>query len=115
MAETVPSTGSGGPSSERVPARARAGFERALFSTRLAVLVAVVGSLAAALAMLYVATMDAAYLATRLHRYADPALSMVDRKALHTDALVQVVEVMDGYLLAAILLIFAFGLYEVFV
>ena len=115
MAETVPSTGSGGPSSERVPARARAGFERALFSTRLAVLVAVVGSLAAALAMLYVATMDAAYLATRLHRYADPALSMVDRKALHTDALVQVVEVMDGYLLAAVLLIFAFGLYEVFV
>ena len=100
---------------EKSPTRPLAGFERALFSTRFVALFAVVGSLAAALAMFYVATMDAVYLVTHLASYADPALSPAARQALHTDTLSHVVEVIDGYLLASILLIFTFGLYELFI
>jgi uncharacterized membrane protein YqhA len=46
------------------------GFESLLWSSRLVVLIAVVGSLTVALAMFYVATMDVLYLLTHLRDYA---------------------------------------------
>jgi uncharacterized membrane protein YqhA len=90
-------------------------FESLLWSSRLVVLVAVVGSLMVALAMFYVATMDVLYLITHLGEYGNLAMAADARAALRGQTVAHVVEVVDGYLLAAIMLIFSLGLYELFV
>lgn len=90
-------------------------FEGVLWDTRFVVLSAVAASLAAALAMFYMATVDAYYMVLHLADYASPSLSAAGRKALHDETIAHVVEIVDGYLLATVLLIFAFGLYELFV
>jgi len=88
---------------------------RGLWSLRLAVLVAVLGSAAASLVVFYLATTDTIYMVGHLRSYADPALDAASRKALHAETVVHVVEVVDGYLLATVLLIFALGLFDLFV
>jgi uncharacterized membrane protein YqhA len=90
-------------------------FETVLWSSRLVVLIAVLGSLAVALAMFYVATMDVVYLLTHLGEYGDFSMAVDARAALRGQTVAHVVEVVDGYLLAAIMLIFSLGLYELFV
>ena len=90
-------------------------FESLLWSSRLVVLIAVLGSLAVALAMFYVATMDVLYLLAHLRDYGDLAMEVDARAALRGQTVAHVVEVVDGYLLAAIMLIFSLGLYELFV
>jgi uncharacterized membrane protein YqhA len=88
---------------------------RALWSSRFVVAVAVLGSAAASLAVFYLATTDTIYMLAHLRSYADPALDAAARKALHAEVVIHVVEIVDGYLLATILLIFAMGLFELFV
>jgi uncharacterized membrane protein YqhA len=95
--------------------RVERGFESLLWSSRLVVLIAVIGSLAVALAMFYVATMDVAYLLSHLGQYGDLTMAADARAALRGQTVAHVVEVVDGYLLAAIMLIFSLGLYELFV
>jgi uncharacterized membrane protein YqhA len=90
-------------------------FESALWNSRLVVLAAVLASLAASLAMFYVATVDTVYTVIHLASYADPGLAEEARKAIREGTVTHVVEIVDGYLLAAVLLIFALGLYELFV
>jgi uncharacterized membrane protein YqhA len=90
-------------------------FESLLWSSRLVVLVAVLGSLVVALAMFYVTTMDVLYLMVHLGEYGDLAMAADARAALRGQTVAHVVEVVDGYLLAAIMLIFSLGLYELFV
>lgn len=90
-------------------------FERWLWDSRFIVLAAVVTSLVAGLAMFYMATVDAYYMIAHLVEYASPTLSTAARKALHDQTITHVVEIVDGYLLATVLLIFAFGLYELFI
>ena len=90
-------------------------FEAALWNSRLIVLVAVIGSLGVALVMFYVATMDVVSLIPHLGHYHDISLAPEARVALRGTIVAHVVEVVDGYLLAAIMLIFALGLYELFV
>ncbi|HET8624687.1 MAG TPA: YqhA family protein [Gemmatimonadales bacterium] len=90
-------------------------FESLLWSSRLVALIAVIGSLAVALAMFYVATMDVLYLLVHLRDYGDLAMAPDARAALRGQTVAHVVEVVDGYLLAAIMLIFSLGLYELFV
>jgi uncharacterized membrane protein YqhA len=89
--------------------------EAVLWRTRLVVIVAVFASLAVSLAMFYVATVDAFYCILHLGRYASPALAAGDRAALRATTVTHVVEVVDGYLLATIMLIFGLGLYELFI
>lgn len=91
------------------------GFERALWDSRLAVLVAVVGCILASFGAFYMATVDAAYVLLGLVRYAAPALGIEGRLDLRAEAVTSMVKAIDGYLLGAFLLIFAFGLYELFV
>jgi uncharacterized membrane protein YqhA len=91
------------------------GFERLLWDSRLVVLAAVVTSLLAALAMFYIATVDAVYMFSHLLEYASPALDVVERSEMRSTTITHVVEVVDGYLLATVLLIFALGLYELFI
>lgn len=90
-------------------------FERALWNSRFIVVIAVVASMAAAIAVFWITTVDVWYAVTHILNYADPTLSAEARRALHEDTVTHVVEVVDGYLLAIVMLIFALGMYELFV
>ncbi len=90
-------------------------FEGLLWRSRYVVLFAVVASMAAAIAIFYMATVDVVYLVSHIFHYADPALSPEIRKGLHDDTITHVVEVVDGYLLATVMLIFSLGMYELFI
>ena len=90
-------------------------FEKTLWSGRFVVVVAVVASMAAATAIFYMATVDVFYLVNHMLHYADPTLAAEGRKLIHDETITHVVEVVDGYLLATFMLIFALGMYELFV
>jgi uncharacterized membrane protein YqhA len=89
--------------------------ERWLWNSRLAVVVAVVASLIVALVMLYVATVDVVYLLAKVAHYASPALAGDERARLHGSIVAQVAAIVDGYLFAAIMIIFGIGMYELFI
>lgn len=95
--------------------RAERGFEVVLWSTRFLVLVAVLSSLAAAVAMLYMAAADTVTLVRHTLHYAGPGVTAEAQAAMRLSALTHVVEVVDGFLLAAFLIIFGLGLYELFI
>ena len=87
-------------------------FERLLWGSRLIVLLAVVASLVVAIGMFFVSTVDVIGLLGHIAHYATAGAW---RSALRSTIVAHVVEVVDGYLLAAIMLIFSLGLYELFV
>jgi len=88
-------------------------IESALWNSRLIVFIAVLISLASSLVMFYMATIDAAYMISHLTDY--PYLETAERIALRSETITHVVELIDGYLLATVLLIFGLGLYELFI
>jgi uncharacterized membrane protein YqhA len=90
-------------------------FESLLWNSRYAVLLAVISSIAASLAVFWVVSVDVYYAVVHLFGYADPSLTEDARKALRDGTVTHVVEVVDGYLLAAVMLIFGLGLYELFI
>lgn len=90
-------------------------FQGALWNSRFVILAAVVSSLFSAFAMFYIATIDAFYMIIHLGDYASSDLTIADRNALRGETVTHVVEIIDGYLLATVLLIFAMGLYELFI
>jgi len=90
-------------------------FEGFLWNSRYVVLVAVIASLSVSLAMFYLATVDAYFTVTHLGDYASPLLDGEHRAQLRGETVTHIVEVIDGYLLATVLLIFALGLYELFI
>lgn len=93
--------------------RIEALFEKVLWHSRLVVLVPVVASLVVSIGMFYVSTVDVGTLVGHILHYHDSADA--GRTALRSTIVAHVVEVVDGYLLATIMLIFALGLYELFV
>lgn len=90
-------------------------FESALWSSRFVVLFAVISSLAIAFVMFFIATVDAWFLVTHLFEYTSAGLVGEAREAFRGAAVTHVVEIVDGYLLGTVLLIFALGLYELFI
>ncbi len=90
-------------------------FESFLWNSRLMVIAAVLASLAAAMAVLYMASVDAYIMISHLGQYISPELTNEARAKLRADTVTHVVEIIDGYLLATVLLIFALGLYELFI
>lgn len=90
-------------------------LENSLWGSRMIVLVAVLASLMTAFGVFYLATVDTWLLVREISAYADVDLSEAERKAIRSQAIAHVVEVIDGYLLATVLLIFALGLYELFI
>lgn len=90
-------------------------FERTLWNSRFVVVVAVIASMAAAIAVFFMTTVDVWYAIAHIAHYADPSLGPEARKAMHDDTVTHIVEVVDGYLLATVMVIFALGLYELFV
>ncbi len=88
-------------------------FENFLWNSRLIVLAAVIISLVSSLAMFYMATIDSVFMISHLLEY--PMLDEVARFELRSTTITHVVELIDGYLLATVLLIFGLGLYELFI
>lgn len=105
---------------QRPPRRAERAFEDMLWYSRLVVIVPVVGSLLVGIAMVGVATADVVWLGLDMVMYVfhaagegvghGPAYA-----GSRADIIARIVEAIDGYLLATIMLIFAFGLYELFI
>ncbi|MEW6312441.1 MAG: YqhA family protein [Pseudomonadota bacterium] len=90
-------------------------FEGVLWNSRFIILAAVVGSMAAGIAIFFMATVDVVYLVQHIAHYADAGMTEGARKALHDTTITHIVEVVDGYLLATVMLIFSLGLYELFI
>jgi uncharacterized membrane protein YqhA len=79
------------------------------------VLVAVVASLVAGFAIFFISTVDVVQLLGKIAVYTDPAMSDKARDSLRSGILAHIVDAVDGYLLATVMLIFAMGLYELFI
>lgn len=90
-------------------------FEVTLWSSRLVVLVAVVFGIVLALGAFYLATTDVFYALRYLGQYADPTLGAGEHEGLRSNAVTAIIKAVDGYLIAAILIVFSLGLYELFV
>lgn len=90
-------------------------FERALWESRLVMLVAVVFCVAMALGTFFIAAMDALHLFKYIAAYADLSLAGDAREAVRGQTITLIVKTLDSFLIAAILIIFALGLYELFV
>jgi len=90
-------------------------FEGALWNSRFVILTAVLGSLFAGFAIFYMATVDVWNLVSHVIHYGDASMTDEVRKALHDRTVTHIVEVVDGYLLATVMLIFSLGLYELFI
>jgi uncharacterized membrane protein YqhA len=88
-------------------------FERLLWNSRLLTLIAVIASVVVAIVMFYIATTDVVFLIHDVLKY--PGLPDMARRHEHAAIVAQVAEIVDGYLFAAILVIFALGLYELFI
>jgi len=91
------------------------GFEHVLWGTRFLVMVAVLASLAAAVAVLFMAAADTVTMVVHTAHYVGPGVTAEAQAAMRLTALTHVVEIVDGFLLAAFLIIFALGLYELFI
>jgi uncharacterized membrane protein YqhA len=90
-------------------------FEAALWNTRFVVLAAVVSTVLVAIAMFYIVSVEAVYTVGHLLDYASPALDAAARAELRERSVGHVIEIVDGFLLGAVLLIFGLGLYELFI
>lgn len=90
-------------------------FEGSMWNSRFVIIFAVIGSLFAGFAIFYIATVDVVNLVQHALHYASSELTAADRKVLHDQTVSHIVEVVDGYLLGTVMLIFALGLYELFI
>ncbi len=90
------------------------GFESALWGSRLVVLLAVVVSVVTAIALVVAVTFDFVGVLVDAARSLDPNTTGRAHDALLSDMLRKIVTVVDAYLLGSFMLIFGFGLYELF-
>lgn len=90
-------------------------FEKMLWNCRFIVLFAVIASLFTSISMFFMATVDAWYMVIHMFEYASPELEGAARSTMRAETITHVVEIVDGYLLATVLLIFSLGLYELFI
>lgn len=89
-------------------------FEGMLWSSRLLVFVAVIGGLLSSLAIFYITAVDVTVMLSHVLHYGDP-LEATERAALRSATVKHVVEIVDGFLLSTVLIIFSLGLYELFI
>lgn len=88
-------------------------FEWVLWNARVIVVLAVISSLAASFGIFVITTIDIFHLLLKLFAY--PGAGLEVRAGLHDHAIREVVRMIDGFLVATVLLIFAMGLYELFI
>jgi uncharacterized membrane protein YqhA len=90
-------------------------FEGFLWNSRFLIVIAVVASLLASVAMFLLASSDVVHLLRELVTYLGGSLTSAQRQTLHGALVGGVASIIDGFLFATILLIFALGLYELFI
>ncbi|MDC9714895.1 MAG: YqhA family protein [Gammaproteobacteria bacterium] len=88
-------------------------FEKLLWGSRLMVLIAVISSLLLSLVLFVVTAIDVGALLIHAGDYLGATTEV--RRSLKIEMIAHMVGSIDGFLLATILLIFALGLYELFV
>lgn len=90
-------------------------FEQILWNSRFVVITAVIANLLGGLVMFYVASVDAVQLLIHLSEYASTGLDSAEHAQMRAEAVAHIVELLDGYLLGTMMLIFSLGLYELFI
>lgn len=85
-------------------------FERFPWRSRLIVFAAVIASLLVAVGVFYIVTVGASCALVHLAGYASPELDARARSDLRSVTVAHVIEIVDGYPLGAVPLIFALGL-----
>jgi uncharacterized membrane protein YqhA len=90
-------------------------FERILWNSRYIVLIAVAACVFVAVLLYSMVTIQAFRLPMHLGAFFNSNLTADDRSDLYTAAVANIASVIDGYLFATIMLIFAMGLYELFI
>ena len=90
-------------------------FESLLWNSRFVVVIAVVASVVASFTAFYLATVDVIYIVKHILPYASDELTVAARSQLRTETVTHIVDVVDGYLLALVMLMFGLGMYELFV
>ena len=88
-------------------------IERGLLATRFLMAIPVALSLLLVLAALYLATVDALYVLSHLADYALGGSSA--QTGTRVKLITTIIKSFDTYLIAAVLLVFAFGIYELFI
>jgi uncharacterized membrane protein YqhA len=78
-------------------------------------LVAVVASVVMAVGAFVMATIDVLFLVEGFGAYADQSLGLEEHTAVRAKLVANIVKALDGYLIATLLLVLGFGLYELFV
>jgi uncharacterized membrane protein YqhA len=79
------------------------------------VLIAVAACVFIAVVLYVMVTIQAFRLPLHIVAFFDTGLTTEDRSELYTSAITNIASVIDGYLFATIMLIFAMGLYELFI
>lgn len=87
-------------------------FEKFLWSSRFLVLFAVLASLAASLCLFFIGTFDIVRVFVDLGSW---ALGFNTKQDLHVEVIATIIGSVDIFLIAVVLLIFSFGLYELFI
>lgn len=98
-----------------IPNPVQRAFEQGLWLTRLLALVAVVASVIMAVGAFLMATIDMIFLVQGVGAYADLSLALEDHTLVRGRMVAYIIKALDGYLIATLLLVFAFGLYELFI
>jgi uncharacterized membrane protein YqhA len=90
-------------------------FESVLWNSRFLTLVAVVASLIGAIVMFFVAASDVLGLFSLARLYSNSALTVPEHLAMRARIVASIAQSVDGFLFALVLIIFALGIYELFI
>jgi uncharacterized membrane protein YqhA len=90
-------------------------FEKILWSSRVIVLISVLSSLALAIFIFYFATADVINIIYSYFTSYTSSLDVETKKSLKTDIVIGIIKVIDIYLIGIFMLIFSYGLYELFI
>ena len=87
-------------------------FESSLWSSRFITLSAVIFSIFAAFALFFVASADLYHVLVTTYQY---FFAGIHPENFHADIVAEIIGAIDLYLIAVVLLIFGFGIYELFI
>lgn len=87
-------------------------FEKGLWASRMIILLAVVFSIAASFALFLIGSADLYHVVISTYQY---FFSGLHPENFHADIVAEIIGAIDLYLIAVVLLIFGFGIYELFI
>ena len=87
-------------------------FERGLWSSRLIILLAVIFSILSSFALFIIGSADLYHVVIATYQY---FFQGIHPENFHADVVAEIIGAIDLYLIAVVLLIFGFGIYELFI